>query len=68
MATFFSYQNILSLAEKNRHSGECLGGKYFIAKEMILVDEVSRDRIEEIVSDLINENDLKTYFSRCGGS
>jgi hypothetical protein len=37
MATFFSYQNILSLAEKNRHSRECLGGKYFVAKEMILV-------------------------------
>ena len=65
VATFFSYQNITSLAEKNRQSGECLAGKYFVATEMILVDEVSRNRIEEVVANLIEEDDLKTYFTRC---
>jgi hypothetical protein len=64
-ATFFSYQNILSLVEKNRQSGECLGGKYFVATEMILVDELSRNRIEEVVADLISENDFQSYFIRC---
>src|SRR5437773_12452056 len=42
VATFFSYQNILSLANKNRVAGECLGGKYFVATDMILVAEVTR--------------------------
>jgi len=65
VATFFSYQNILSLAEKNRDSGECLGGKYFVATDMILVDEISRDRIEEVIAEMINENDLESFFARC---
>lgn len=65
VGTFFSYQNILSLAEKNRHTGERLGGKYFVATDMILVDEVSRERIEEVVAALIKENEFNTYFARC---
>ena len=65
VATFFSYQNILSLTQKNRKTGECLGGKYFVATDMILVDEVSRDRIEEVVADLVKANDLETYFAQC---
>jgi hypothetical protein len=42
-----------------------LNGKYFVATDMILVDEVSLERIEEVVADLIKENEFKTYFSRC---
>jgi hypothetical protein len=34
-ATFFSYQNILSLAEKNRLTGECLNGKYLVATDRL---------------------------------
>jgi hypothetical protein len=32
---------------------------------MILVDEVSRARIEEVIADLNKENECKTYFARC---
>lgn len=65
VATFFSYQNILSLAEKNRGTGECLGGKYFVATDMILVDEVTRERIEEVVADLLAQNGFERYFALC---
>jgi len=65
VATFFSYQNILSLANKNRGTGECLDGKYFVATDMILVDEVTRPRIEEVVADMIERDDFETYFGRC---
>jgi len=65
VATFFSYQNILSLKEKFRHSGECLGGKYFCATDMILIEEVSREPIEEVVTDLIKQDDFERYFTRC---
>ena len=66
VATFFTYKNIQSLTEKFRESGECLGGKYFVATDMILVDEVSRVRIEEVVADLLKENAFGTYFDSCG--
>jgi hypothetical protein len=65
VATFFTYKNIRSLTEKFRRSGECLGGKYFVATDMILVDEVTRVRIEEVVADLIKENEFEIYFERC---
>jgi hypothetical protein len=67
VATFFSYQNILSLREKNRATGECLGGKYFSATDMILVDEVSRERIEEVVAEMLGQKEFATYFARCEG-
>ena len=65
VATFFSYQNILSLAEKNRETGECLSGKYFCATDMILADEVSRARIEEVVAEMLDRKEFATFFARC---
>jgi hypothetical protein len=65
VATFFSYQNILTLREKNRDTGECLGGGYLCATDMILVDEVSRERIEAVVSEMLTQNEFATYFARC---
>jgi hypothetical protein len=63
VATFFSYTNINTLIERNRRSGECLSGKYFWASDMILVDEVSRDRIEEVVQYLIQTNEFRQIFT-----
>ncbi len=65
VATFFSYQNSSTLAEKNRQQDEYLDGKYIVAKDIILVDEVSRERIEEVVSDLMRQNEFETYFTFC---
>jgi hypothetical protein len=65
VASFFTYQNILSLVEKDKTTGECLSGKYFWASDMILVDEVSRKRIEEVITELIRENDFEQVFALC---
>lgn len=64
VATFFSYANIHTLTEKNRRTGECLAGAYFWASDMILIDEVSRSRIEEVVHHLIQEGAFETVFTR----
>jgi hypothetical protein len=63
VATFFSYTNINTLVEKNRRTGECMGGKYFWASDMILVDEVSRARIEEVVRYLLETREFKQIFT-----
>ena len=65
VATFFSYQNIVSLKEKNRETGECLAGKYFCATDMILADEVSRRRIEEVIAEMLDQKEFDTFFARC---
>lgn len=65
VATFFSYKNIVSLADKNRDTGDCLGGMYFCASDMILVDEISRPRLEQVVGDMIEQDEFKTFFRYC---
>ena len=59
VASFFSYRNIGSLVEKNQRTGECMSGKYFWASDMILADEVSRPRIEEIAHHLAEQEPLE---------
>lgn len=64
IATFFTYSNVDSLNQKNKQTGESLGGKYFYASYPIFVDEVSRARIEEVVADLIEEGGFEFAFER----
>lgn len=64
IASFFTYRNINTLVEKNKKTGEYLNGKYFGASDMVLVDEVSRERIEEVVQRLINKDELKFIFNQ----
>jgi hypothetical protein len=64
-ATFFTYQNISTLRDKNRGTGECLMGGYCCATNMILIDEGSRDRIEQVVEDLIRSGEFKAIFQEC---
>lgn len=64
VATFFTYRNIVSLSEKNTGTGENLGGRYLAATDMILVDEVTRPRIEEVVANLLANGGFHLIFSR----
>ncbi|HLH61192.1 MAG TPA: hypothetical protein VKV20_05860 [Ktedonobacteraceae bacterium] len=63
-ASFFSYKNIATLTEKNRKTGECLSGACFWASNMILIDRVSRQRIEEVIGQFIAENQFEAIFRR----
>jgi hypothetical protein len=65
VASFFTYSNIGKLVEKNKNTGECLNGKYYWSSDMILIDEVSRERIQEVIEHLINEGTFEYIFKRC---
>ncbi len=67
VATFFTYRNISTLVEKNKQSGECLHGKYFGASNMILVDELTRERVEEVVEHLLAEGEFESIFKSGNG-
>lgn len=62
VASFFTHRNIFSLSEKNKATGECLGGSYFWARDMILVDEITRPIIESVIQDLIEEGEFESIF------
>jgi hypothetical protein len=68
VATFFTYTNIATLRAHYQESGECLSGKYFWASDMILVDEVSRERIEEVIDHLLKECAFERVFTCYSGA
>ncbi|WP_234410368.1 hypothetical protein [Caldalkalibacillus mannanilyticus] len=66
IASFFTYENLNTITKKNHNSGELLFGKYFWSSDMIFIDEISRQRIEEVIKELLdNHNVFVRVFSRC---
>jgi len=64
VATFFTYDNVKTLTEKNKRTGELLSGKYFWASDMILVDRIDRETVEKVIDDLIKEKYFDQLFKR----
>jgi hypothetical protein len=53
VATVCAYRHVETLRERWRQSGECLGGSYFWAANLILAADTTRASIEALVSDLL---------------
>ena len=66
VATFFTYQNIRTLAEENKRTDECLSGKYFWASDMILIENIDRDTIEKVIDELIKGEEFQRVFKYIG--
>ncbi|QQS39818.1 MAG: hypothetical protein IPM63_10555 [Acidobacteriota bacterium] len=64
LATFFTFSNIVSLRDEHALSGECLSGGYFWASDMILIDKLTRDRVEKVIKDQIATGDFEIAFER----
>jgi hypothetical protein len=57
-ATFFTLQNIESLFQKNRRTGECAGGAYLWAVNMVIVENLELDTIRKSIEDLISTGEI----------
>ncbi len=64
VGSFFTYSNIHEITAKNKRTGENLSGKYFWASDMILVDRCSREDIEQVLNELIQQDELTTMFTK----
>lgn len=62
--TFFTYQNIETLRAKNESNGECLSGKYFCATDMILISEIKKETILEVIEDMISRDEIPLFGRR----
>ena len=62
IGTFFTYKNIEYLRQKYEETGECLGGKYFYAADMILIDLINRSEIEKVIFYMIEQNEFESAF------
>ena len=63
-ATFFTLNNLHRIFEKNERTGECGGGLYLWATDMIIVKELSLSIIAETVADLLSQREFEGAFSR----
>jgi hypothetical protein len=63
VATFFTLENIRGLMEKNRRTGECLGGLYLWASDMIIVERLTLDAVSRTVADLLVSGEFGAAFS-----
>lgn len=64
VASFFTFENINMLRHLNHATGEFLGGKYFWANNMVLVDSCSKENIEKVVNHINDEGNFTTVFRR----
>lgn len=53
-ASFFTYENILSLSKKNQVTGEALGGRYFYSPQAILISKVDKELIISVLKDIMH--------------
>lgn len=63
-ATFFTYDNIQWLQQKNKNSGECLSGRFFWASNMLLIERIDRSLIEEVVNETILDGSFERVFQQ----
>jgi hypothetical protein len=62
VATFITYKKILSLRDKYQATGECLNGKYFWASNMLLIEDISRKTITDVVVQLLEDDEFWSVF------
>jgi hypothetical protein len=63
IASFVAYGHIPTLVQRNRESGENLGGVYLWASDLILVEEITRPTIEAVVADLLRDGGFRDAFT-----
>ncbi|MEJ7765934.1 MAG: hypothetical protein WKF86_10590 [Acidimicrobiales bacterium] len=57
VGTLGSLLSIADVMATYRHSGECLSGKYFWAKSLIVVDEMDEGSLFSVLRDLIDSGE-----------
>ncbi len=62
VATFFTYDSIWEMQDVHHKSGEYLNGKYFFARNMVLIDHCCRESITAVVDHIIDEGDFNDVF------
>ena len=63
IATFFTYENIQTLTQKNKLTGENLSGSYFWASDMVLIDTITRENIIKVIGHFIETNTFEQIFT-----
>lgn len=58
VVSFFTIENLKKLISKNRISGEQLSGLYFWSSDMIIIQEIDKDKMKLTIEDLLKTSDF----------
>ena len=58
--TFVTYRHLTTLRTRYAASGECLGGRYFWAAGLVLIDVLDRPSVEAVVGDMLATGELQS--------
>lgn len=61
-STFFTMKNIEAIIARYRASGECLSGRFFWSKDMVIVEDLRMETILEIVHELVRSGEYRHAF------
>jgi hypothetical protein len=61
-ATVVTYRNVITLAERRARTGESFGGRYFWIADLLLLDALSRERIEEVIAHTLANGEFAAIF------
>ncbi len=60
--TFFTLKNIQSLLSEYKKTSECLSGKYFWAKDMVIAEDLKEETIRAIVTEMVKNGEFEFAF------
>lgn len=63
-AVFFTIRNIEALIKRYKKTGECAGGLYFWASNMIIVESLTKKTICKTIDRLLAEDEFEYIFSK----
>jgi hypothetical protein len=63
-AAFFTYAFIEKMRNTNKLTGDFLGGKYYWAKNMVLVEDCTEEIINPVVKDIMDEGEFNDVFKK----
>ncbi len=63
-AVFFTIRNIEALMKRYKKTGECAGGLYFWASDMIIVKSLTKKTICKTIDHLLAEDEFGYVFSK----
>ena len=63
-AVFFTLRNIEALMKRYKKTGECAGGLYFWASDMIIAESLTEKTICKTIDHLLAENEFGYVFSK----
>ena len=66
-AIFFTIDNIITIMDSYKRSGECLNGKYFWSTDMCIVERIDKETIESSIEDMLKSGKFYSVFDMING-